>query len=73
MRRISAFLIPTHEVHLCRVPDDITRVIESGASRFDPATVVPPLPHGAESSVPAHKFISVAEPDEEVGQAMRPR
>ena len=64
---------PTHKVHLCRVPDDITRVIESGASRFDPASAVPPAPHVAESSMPAHKFISVAEPDEEVSQAMRPR
>jgi hypothetical protein len=34
---------------------------------------VPPGPHVAESSMPAHKFISVAEPDEEVSQAMRPR
>jgi potassium efflux system protein len=64
---------PTHKVHLCRVPDDITRVIESGASRFDPASAVPPAPHVAESSMPAHKFISVVEPDEEVSQAMRPR
>ena len=71
---------PTHEVHLCRVPEDLTRAIEqprwvasSGASRFDPASAAPPAPHVAESSMPDHKFISAAEPDEEVGRAMRPR
>ena len=68
---------PTHEVHLCRVSDDLTRVIEqppgvasSGASRSDQAAVVPPAPHLAESSMPAGKFISVAGPDEEVSRAM---
>jgi hypothetical protein len=68
---------PTHEVHLCRVSDDLTRVIEqppgvatSGASRSDQAAMVPPAPHLAESSMPARKFISVAGPDEEVSRAM---
>ena len=68
---------PRHEVHLCRVPDEITRVIvqprwvaSSGASRLDPASAAPPAPHVAEPSMPAHKFISVAEPDEEVSRAM---
>jgi hypothetical protein len=68
---------PTHEVHLCRVSDDLTRVIEephgvasSGASRLDPAAVAPPPPHRAEATVPARTFISVAGPDEEVSRAM---
>jgi potassium efflux system protein len=54
---------PTHEVHLCRVPDDIAGVIAeprgaaiSVATRFDQAAVVPPGPHAAESALPDRKF-----------------
>jgi len=68
---------PTHEVHLCRVSDDLTRVLEqpqgsagSTATRFDPAAVVPAAPHLAESPTTARRFVSVAAADEDVGRAL---
>jgi len=68
---------PTREVHLCRVPDDLTRVLEqprwvagSGASRFDQAAVAPPPPHQAEAAVPAHKIISATDLDERAYRAV---
>ena len=68
---------PTHEIHLSSVSDDLSRAIEqprgvagSVLSRFDPGSVAPAAPHVAETSTPAHKYISVAEPDQEVGRAM---
>ncbi|HMF37337.1 MAG TPA: hypothetical protein VKF17_11880, partial [Isosphaeraceae bacterium] len=64
---------PTHEVHLCRVSDDLTRVIEqppgvasSGVSRFDPAAVGPPPPHRTEATVPDPRHRHLAEGDEGV-------
>ncbi len=68
---------PTHEVHLCRVSDDVTRVIDeprgaagTAATRFDQPAVVPHVPHVAESTTPARTLISVAGPDEEFSRAM---
>ena len=55
---------PTHEVHLCRVPEDLTRAIEItreaaglAVTRIDPAGVTPPTPHLAESATSARKFM----------------
>ncbi len=68
---------PTHEVHLCRVSDEVTRVVEqpqgsagSTATRFDPAALVPAAPHLAESPPPARRFVSVAGADEDAGRAL---
>jgi small-conductance mechanosensitive channel len=52
---------PTHELHLNRVPTDLTRALEtardeplpSHARRFDPATRTPPSPH-TPAAVPDH-------------------
>jgi len=67
---------PTHEIHLCRVYDEVTRVLEqprgaasSAATRFDQPAVVPPVPHVAESATPARTLSTVAGPDEEVSRA----
>ena len=64
---------PTHQVHLCRVSDDLTRVIEqprgvagSIASRLDPAAVAPPPPHRAEATVPVPQYRHLAAGDEGV-------
>jgi potassium-dependent mechanosensitive channel len=68
---------PTHEVHLCRVPDDLTRVLEqprwltsAGASRFDQASASPPPPHVADAVVLARKYQPVADADEGVHRAV---
>jgi hypothetical protein len=64
---------PTHEVHLCRIPDDLTRVLEQprrspgeAIHRPDPASHTPPPPHVAEAVIPARKYRSATEPDEGV-------
>jgi potassium efflux system protein len=64
---------PTHEVHLCRVPDDLTRVLEQprrspGATvhRPDPASHAPPPPHVADAVIPARRHQPETEPDEGV-------
>jgi hypothetical protein len=64
---------PTHEVHLCRVPDDQTRVLEqprwshgAAANRFDPASHAPPPPHLADAVLPARRYQPATEPDKGV-------
>ena len=64
---------PTHEVHLCRVPDDLTRAIEqprgiptSGSPRFDLGSPTPPPHHIADAVVPAPRYQPVTEGDEGV-------
>jgi small-conductance mechanosensitive channel len=64
---------PTHEVHLCRVPDDLTRVLEqprwapgAGATRIDPATHAPPPPHVADPVSAARRYQPAAEPDDAI-------
>ena len=66
---------PTHEVHLCRVSDDVMRVVDQprgaagpAATRFDQAAVLPPVPHVGETATPARTLIAVADPVEEVGR-----
>jgi potassium efflux system protein len=68
---------PTQEVHLCRVPDDLTRVLEqprglssSGGSRFDLGAPAPPAPHLADAATPDARNQSAAEPDEGVHRAV---
>jgi potassium efflux system protein len=68
---------PTHEVHLCRVPDDLTRVLEqprwissSPGSRFDPAAPTPPAPHLADAAAPVARDQSAADSDEGVHRAV---
>ena len=70
---------PTHEVHLCRVPEDLTRAIEinggaagSSVTRLDPAAVAPPTPHLAESAMSARKFSAVVDAGETIRPAMEP-
>ncbi|MGO9600153.1 MAG: mechanosensitive ion channel family protein [Isosphaeraceae bacterium] len=56
---------PTHEVHLCRVPDDLTRVLDqprwlSGAAaaaalRLDAAGAIPPAHHLPEATAAASR------------------
>jgi potassium efflux system protein len=62
---------PTHEVHLCRVPDDLTRVLEqprwapgTTVHRPDTASHAPPPPHVAEAVIPARRYRPAVEPDE---------
>jgi potassium efflux system protein len=64
---------PTHEVHLFRVPDDLTRVLEQprwapGAAvhRPDPASHAPPSPHLADAVIPARRYQRATESDEGV-------
>src|SRR5262249_32102709 len=64
---------PTPEVHLCRVPDDLTRVLEqprwtpgSAVHRPDPASHAPPPPHLADAVIPARRYHYATEPDEGV-------
>jgi potassium-dependent mechanosensitive channel len=68
---------PTHEVHLCRVPDDLTRVLEqprwlggSAAMRVDQPSASPPPPHVADAVVPDRKYQPVDDLDEEVHRAV---
>jgi potassium efflux system protein len=62
---------PTHEVHLCRVPDDLTRVLEQPrwmthptSARFDHASAAPPPPHLADAAAPVHKYQPVVDAEE---------
>ena len=68
---------PTHEVHLCRVPDDLTRVLEQprwapggGSFRFDPSSHSPPPPHVADAATPARRYQPEVEPAEGVHRAV---
>ncbi len=68
---------PTHEVHLCRVPDDLTRVLEqprwlggAAAMRVDQASTSPPPPHVADAAVPNRKYQPVDDLDEGVHRAV---
>lgn len=70
---------PTHEIHLCRVPDDLARALEppredgnSGGFRFDPAADVLPAPHLAESSRSSHNSATFDEPEQgAVGRSIK--
>jgi potassium-dependent mechanosensitive channel len=62
---------PTHAVHLCRVPDDLTRVLEQprgsselGTGRIDQGSMIPPPPHGADVVVPAPRYQPLVDPEE---------
>jgi potassium efflux system protein len=68
---------PTHEVHLCRVPEDLTRVLEQprvaaayGSARIDPASPAPPAPHFPESISPAAAYRAMPESEEGVHRAV---
>ncbi len=68
---------PTHEVHLCRVPDDLTRVLEqprgipnAGNPRFDLGSPTPPPHHIDDAVVPAPRYQPLAEGDEGVHRAV---
>ena len=68
---------PTHEVHLCRVPEDLTRVLEqprpvsiSGNSRFDLGSPAPPPPHLADDAAPVSRQGATAAGDEGVHRAV---
>jgi hypothetical protein len=59
---------PTHEVHLCRVPDDLTRVLDqprwlsggAAALRLDAAGAIPPAPHLPEATAAASRQETLA-------------
>jgi potassium efflux system protein len=68
---------PTYEVHLCRVPEDLTRVLGQprwlsapGSHRLDHAAAAPPPPHLADTAVPVARFSSPADAEEEVHRAV---
>jgi small-conductance mechanosensitive channel len=68
---------PTHEVHLCRVPDDLTAALErprgimgSGSPRLDAASPAPPPHHIADAVVPSPRYRPLAEGDEGVHRAV---
>jgi potassium efflux system protein len=68
---------PTHEVHLCRVPEDLTRVLEQprvatayGSTRIDSASPTPSAPHLPETISPATLYRASPEGDEGVHQAV---
>jgi hypothetical protein len=64
-------------VHLCRVPDDLTRVLEqprwlagAAAMRVDQPSGSPPPPHVADAAVPNRKYQPVDDLDEGVHRAV---
>ena len=68
---------PTHEVHLCRVPDELTQVLDqprwisgSTSSRIDPGTAAPPPPHLGDTLLPGHKYQPAVDLDEGVHRAV---
>jgi potassium efflux system protein len=68
---------PTYEVHLCRVPEDLTRVLAQprwlpahGTNRFDAASAAPPPHHLADAAIPVARYQPSASADEEVHRAV---
>jgi potassium efflux system protein len=68
---------PTYEVHLCRVPEDLTRVLGQpqwltapGSHRLDAASAAPPPPHLADPAVPVARFPSAVNANEGVHRAV---
>ncbi|MGC8638421.1 MAG: mechanosensitive ion channel family protein [Isosphaeraceae bacterium] len=59
---------PTHEVHLCRVPEDLTRVLEQPrlvpglkSTRVDPGSAAPPAPHLVDAVMPVPAYQAAAD------------